>query len=133
MTTRQTALAFVEAINSHSPDRLAALMAAGHVFVDSDGTRQRGKEHMRHVWRDYFGMVPDYRIHVEETFAQGSMVVFLGQAEGTFVQQGRLEPDNHWRVPGAWRVVVKRGRVAVWQLYVNPEPMAAIFKRLSGE
>jgi ketosteroid isomerase-like protein len=133
MTPRETALAFVEAINAHDPQRLAALMTDGHIFIDSDGTRQTGKDGLRRTWRDYFTMVPDYRIHIEEALARGETVALLGEAEGTFAHEGRLEPENHWRVPAAWRVVVKAGRVFIWQLYVNPEPMAEAFRRVKGE
>jgi len=130
MTPQEVATAFIGAINSHAPDRLAALMSGGHVFVDSDGTRERGKSRMLRGWREYFALVPDYRILVEETFAQGPTVVLLGRAEGTLVRKGRLESGNHWRVPAAWRVVIKNDKVAVWQLYVNPEPMEKIIKRV---
>ena len=133
MTSQQTALAFVEAINSHDPQRLAALMTFDHVFIDSDGTRQQGKESLRQSWRGYFALVPDYRILVEETFVQGSTVALLGAAEGTFAREGRLEPENHWRVPAAWTAVVEDDKIALWQVYVNPEAMANILMRLKGE
>jgi len=133
MTPRKTALAFVEAINAHDPQRLAALMTDDHIFIDSDGTRQTGKDGLRRTWRDYFTMVPDYRIHIEETLAQGQAVALLGQAEGTFAHEGRLEPENHWLVPAAWRVVVKDNLVFIWQVYVNPEPMVEAFKGVKGQ
>ncbi len=124
------ARAFVEAINAGSVVRLAALMTEDHVFVDSDGTENRGKSRMAPGWGDYFAMVPDYKINVRETFAAGGTVMLSGEAEGTFVQGGLLKPENHWRVPAAWRAVVRDGKVAVWQVYVNPEPMADILKRI---
>jgi len=129
VTPREIAAAFVEAVNSHAPDRLAALMSEDHVFVDSDGTRLQGRVRLQQVWREYFAMVPDYHILVEEILAQGPTVVLLGEAEGTFVREGRLEAKNHWHVPAAWRVVVKDDKVEVWQLYVNPEPMGRAFNR----
>ena len=133
VTARDAAAAFVKAINSHALDRIAALMTDDHVFIDSDGTRHQGKDRMREGWRGYLALVPDYRVIVEETFGRGQMIILLGEAEGTFVQDGRLEQENHWRVPAAWRVVVKNGKVSIWQLYVNPEPMATILKRISGK
>ena len=129
----EVAKAFVEAVNAGSVGRLAALMTKDHTFIDSDGAEYRGKSKMSPGWGEYFAMVPDYRIMVRETFAAGETVMMAGEAEGTFAQDGLLRPENHWRVPAAWRAVVKDSKVAVWQLYVNPEPMAKILKRLKGE
>jgi hypothetical protein len=124
------ARAFVEAVNAGSVVRLAALMTEDHVFVDSDGAEYRGKSRMVPGWGEYFAMVPDYKIIVRETFAASGTVMMAGEAEGTFAQAGVLKPENHWNVSAAWRAVVRDGKVAVWQLYVNPEPMANILKRI---
>ena len=40
--------------------------------------------------------------------------------------------ENHWVVPAAWRVVVEGDKVAVWQVYVNPERMVEILNRLNA-
>jgi ketosteroid isomerase-like protein len=123
------ARAFVEAINSGSPERLARLMTEDHVFVDSDGTEVRGRAVMADGWRDFFGLVPDYRITVKEIATAGRTVLLAGEAEGTFAGAGVLRAEDHWRVPAAWRAVVEGSRVAVWQVYVNPEPLARAFRR----
>jgi len=124
------ARAFVVAINSRSPERLAGLMTEDHVFVDSDGTEHSGRQVMTAQWREYFDLVPDYRITVSEVAAAGMTVLLAGRAEGTFLQDGLLRAGNHWRVPAAWKAVIKGGRVAVWQLYVNPEPMTSVLQRI---
>jgi SnoaL-like domain len=129
----KVALTFVEAINLRSLEKLTDLMPENHVFVDSDGAECRGKTSMTAGWRAYFEMVPDYRITVDETFLSGRTVMLAGQAEGTFVQDGLLKAENHWQVPAAWRAVIDGGQVAVWQVYVNPEVMTGIIKRLKGE
>jgi ketosteroid isomerase-like protein len=128
----EAAQAFVESVNMGSVDRLAELMTEDHVFIDSDGAECRGKSRMISGWADYFAMVPDYKITLRETLAEGGTVLMAGEAEGTFVQDGVLKPENHWKVPAAWRVVVKEDQVAVWQLYVNPGPMESILKRIGG-
>jgi ketosteroid isomerase-like protein len=132
MDVKSIASSFVEAINSQDLDRLSALMTDNHVFIDSDGKEYSGGENMRRGWESYFSMVPDYRIEVAEVLSEGDTAVLLGSAEGTFVRDGEIEPENHWSVPAAWRAVVKDHRVTVWQLYVNPEPMQAILKRLGA-
>jgi ketosteroid isomerase-like protein len=129
----EAALAFVNAINAGSVSRLSELMTEDHVFIDSDGAECRGKTSMTDGWRGYFDMVPDYRITVRETFTAGGTVMLAGEAEGTFVQDRALKPENHWRVPAAWRAVIEGGKVAIWQVYVNPEAMTIILKRVKGE
>jgi len=132
-TSVEAALAFVEAVNSGSVDRIAGLMTDDHMFIDSDGGQCLGKSTMVSGWAGYFAMVPDYRIIVKDTFAAAGTVMLAGEAEGTFVQDGALKPENHWKVPAAWRAVVKGGKIALWQVYVNPELMTIILKRIRGE
>ena len=129
----EAALAFVNAINAGSVSRLSELMTEDHVFIDSDGAENRGKLNMTAGWRGYFEMVPDYRIIIKETFSSGGTVMLAGEAEGTFAQDRILRPENHWRVPAAWRAVIEGDKVALWQVYVNPEAMAIILKRVKGE
>ncbi len=130
MTPEEVVNAFVEAVNSGSAENLAAWMTPDHVFVDSDGTGTNGREAMLDGWRAYFTLVPDYRIVVAERFSRGDTVVLLGTATGTIQHDGVLKPENRWSVPAAWRAVVKGEKVAVWQLYVNVEPMVEIMERL---
>jgi hypothetical protein len=126
----EAARAFVDAINAGSIDKLAAMMTEDHVFIDSDGTKSLGKSKMVAGWSDYFAMVPDYRIIVMGEFCSEGTVALTGEAEGTFTLDGVLRPENHWKVPAAWRAVVEAGKVALWQVYVNPEPMFKILDRL---
>jgi len=65
-----------------------------------------------------------------EEIARGETVVLLGTATGTFQHEGILVAENRWSVQAAWRAVVEGDRVAVWQLYVNVQPMLEIMKRL---
>jgi len=123
---------FVNAINTGNVDKLAELMTQDHMYVDSDGTTYSGKDRMYKDWRDYFSMVPDYQIEILETYSQGNTVVLIGVAEGTFSQDGEVIPENHWKVPAAWRADVREEQVAVWQLFVNPEPMRKILERMEA-
>ena len=108
----EAARAFVDAINAGSIDKLAAMMTEDHVFIDSDGTKSLGKSKMVAGWSDYFAMVPDYRIIVMGEFCSEGTVALTGEAEGTFTLDGVLRPENHWKVPAAWRAVVEAGKRA---------------------
>lgn len=52
-------------------------------------------------------MVPDYTIAVDETFAEGLVIVMLGAAQGTCSCGGSLKPENRWQTPAAWRAVAR--------------------------
>ena len=132
MTPTNIAYSFVEAINSGDPDRLSAMMTEDHKFIDADGSEHCGRDEMKFGWEKYFSMVPDFRIHVKDALSKDDTVALFGVAEGTFDQNGVLKTENHWVVPAAWRVVVEDGKIAVWQLYVNPEPMVEISKRIGA-
>jgi uncharacterized protein (TIGR02246 family) len=126
MTTAAIALAFVDAINRRSPEEIAALMTEDHGFIDSLGNRVAGRDRMRHGWRGYFSMVPDYTITVTETLADGPVVVMLGSAQGTYSSDGTLKPENRWQTPAAWRALVRESSIAEWRVYADNEPVRRI-------
>jgi ketosteroid isomerase-like protein len=117
------AQAFVRAINRHQVDDLAALMTEEHRFIDSLGNTVQGWQKMQAGWAAYFLMVPDYSIAVEETYSDGPMVVMLGVAEGTYAPDGKLTPENRWKIPAAFRALVEHGKVAEWRVYADNEPI----------
>jgi hypothetical protein len=98
-------------------------MAPGHRFVDSLGNVVEGREKMRAGWAGYFKMVPDYSIAVEETICDGTVVVLLGVAEGTYSPQGDLKIENRWKTPVALRAQIEDGLVAEWRVFADNEPM----------
>lgn len=130
MNPTEITKAFVDAINAGDIESLCRLMAPEHVFIDSDGKEVKDNEKMREGWKDYFAMVPDYRIEVAETFARDNTAVMYGTAAGTFSKDGTLDPENHWVVPAAWRAVIENGLVLIWQVYVNPQPMFKILENM---
>jgi steroid delta-isomerase-like uncharacterized protein len=133
MESAEVVLQFVAAINEADVDRLAALMTEDHVFVDSDGSKTTGRDRMREAWSRYFSMMRDHRINVEETFSSGNTVAVIGLATGSCATAGRPSTVRRWSVPAAWRAVVERGRIATWQVFVNPEPILAAMRGPAGE
>src|SRR5579863_10585022 len=90
---------FVASTNAHAVDAILVVMAADHCFVDSLGNRVIGGA-MRAGWQQYFKMVPDYWIRVEEESEKGDEVVFFGRAGGTYVAgDSVLKPENKWETP----------------------------------
>ena len=129
----EVAVAFVHAINCRDVDALCRLMTDDHLFVDSGGAQCQGREAMRVAWLGYFSIVPDYRIDVLETVADGQIVFLTGTASGTYSPDGSLNPVDRWSTPGAWRSVVKNAHIAVWQVYADNEPIRQIMRRHGRE
>jgi hypothetical protein len=76
----------------------------------------------------YFGMDPDYSLAIEETYADGSMVVMLGMAHGTYSGKGGPVAENLWRTPIAVRARIEDGLVAEWRVFADNEPIRALMR-----
>ncbi len=127
----QTVLKFEELINARNPETICALMAADAAFVDLLGNQLEGTAKLRAAWEGYFKMVPDYSISHSEIFASGNTVAVFGSAQGTFSKDGTLIKQNFWKTPAAWSAVVKNGKIALWQVYADNEPIRAIMRKNS--
>jgi ketosteroid isomerase-like protein len=124
-----TVLQFLECINQHAVDALAALMTDDHVFIDSLGQSVTGREKMRTGWRGYFAFCPDYWVTHEEILAGGDRVAVFGAAGGTIAAGGSLAAENKWRTTAAWLAIVGGGRVQQWQVYADNKPVYDIIAR----
>ena len=123
MTISQTAQEFVRSINAHNNDRIVALMSSDFVFVDSLGNRST-RPGIDTGWQQYFAMVPDYWIKVDQVVTHGNVVILIGKAGGTYVQKGgKMTPENKWEATAALRAVIKDGKVSEWQIYCDNEPI----------
>jgi ketosteroid isomerase-like protein len=121
-------LRFVDAINQADVARLGALISESHIFIDSDGSQVAGRASVLGAWSQYFSMMQDYRVTVRETFRSADTVVLLGTAEGAWRRSGSSGGERRWSVPAAWRAVVHGEALAVWQVFVNPEPIVAAMR-----
>ena len=126
MDTAAVARAFVDAINRHDVDILGDLMTENHVFVDSLGARIEGRAAMLGGWRGYFSIFPDYQLTVDGLLAAGDTALLHGRAGATLHRDGQPAEFGAWEIPAAWRAVVSRGRVALWQVYADNKPVYAL-------
>ncbi len=110
---------FADAISHADVDRICSLMTDDHLFVDSQDNRIEGKEMMKIAWIAYFGLFPDYKIEIEELYENDSSICILGYASGTYKSQQNRNNGNHWRVPAAWKAVIKDNLVKHWQVYAD--------------
>ena len=118
----ETARSFVEAINSHDPRRILELMTPDGEFTDSLGDAF-ATDVLLDAWAQYFRMVPDYSIAIEDVLTRDDLVVLFGTANGTYAPDGVLKGENRFRVFAAWRALVRHGRVARWQIFGDNKPV----------
>jgi ketosteroid isomerase-like protein len=118
----QTAIAtlerFLARINAHDPTGIAALCTADHVFIDSLGSRLSGHERLEEAWAGYLSLFSDYRIEVETIASQDTIVLACGFASATHAAS-----KESWRIPAAWRAIVRNGQIAQWQVYADNKPV----------
>jgi limonene-1,2-epoxide hydrolase len=111
--------AFIAAINRHDASELSNLMTEDHTFVDSAGRKLSGRGNMTAGWKGYFQMFPDYEIHVERLLADNAWVAVFGSACGTYNGKRGLVAENRITMPAAWRAVVEKGKIELWQVYAD--------------
>ncbi|MHC4416783.1 MAG: nuclear transport factor 2 family protein [Planctomycetota bacterium] len=122
------ARAFVDRINDHDVDGLAALMTEDHVFVDAMGVEFIGRENMRENWKSYLEAFPDYEVVIEELLPRGETVAIFGIAKGTFAGDAK----GRWKTPGAWKAVIRDGLVAQWQVFCDTEDEGGTHREAAG-
>lgn len=122
-------LAYIEKINERDAAGLSAMMTPNFSYIDSLGFHFDGRDAMPDVWERYFSMFPDYTINVTHILREGDIVAALGTARGTYIGDGELLPENAWEIPAAWKATVREGKIAVWHVYADNEPIRRIIEQ----
>ena len=130
-TNKDLALAFIHEINRHDVDALGRLMSDDHAFTDSLGNSVEGKEKMCAGWKRYFEWFPDYAITVSTAMEQGESVLLSGEAAGTYQGLGKSDPARSWKLPAAWKAIIKSGKVRLWQVYADTKIPFEILQKYS--
>lgn len=111
---------YISRINAADPAGIVRRSSERLRFIDATGAVHRlGKR----AWAGYFADFPDYQIQVDRVFSRGSTVAVFGIASGSYKGRGATIRGAAWRVPAAWRAVVRAGKVVEWQVYLDVEPM----------
>ena len=131
-TEIKSVLGFIDAINTHDIARLVEVMTDDHIFIDTLGRRVSGLQKIREEWQKFIGMFPDYRVSATDIFQKGNTVGIFGTASGTYTLKGKQVSEGHWEIPAAWKAIVKDGRIALWQIIADFEPVRQIRARLNG-
>jgi ketosteroid isomerase-like protein len=115
---------FIRCINAHDPKGLVSLCTADHVFIGSLGSRMSDRERLEEAWAGYFSLFPDYRIHVEAVALENAVVLACGFASATHAPS-----KKSWRIPAAWRAIIKDGQIAEWQVYADNKPVHELLSK----
>jgi ketosteroid isomerase-like protein len=97
-------------------------MAEEHVFVDSLANRVQGATSMEAGWRAYFTMCPDYWVRADHVMAEGNTILAAGEAGGTI-------DGESWRIPAAWKAVIRDGRIVEWHVFADNKPVYEILAK----
>lgn len=125
MNAEDTALRFIDCINSGSADAVAGMMTDDHLFVDGCGREVIG----RSDWQSYFDMFPDYEVAVSNIFCKGNRVGIFGKARGTAHKDGSPVEDGDWEIPASWFAVVRDNLIAEWRVYADNDAVRKILTR----
>lgn len=130
MRARDVVTNFAARINEHDPAALSELVTDDHAFVDALDSRISGRGTMRSAWEQYFELVPDYWVEIEQTFENGPHVALFGSAGGTYA--GASPGQGAWRTPAAWLAEVRGGKVALWRVYADNLPLRRLMSAEPG-
>jgi len=71
-----------------------------------------GKEKTKAGWTSYFEFFPHYHIEIKQILCEGNLAVAYGYA-------GAGNGDKAWKIPAAWRAIIKDGKIKLWQVYAD--------------
>jgi ketosteroid isomerase-like protein len=112
------ALAFVDAINAGDLAAIRALMTDGHTFTDAKDLSYSGANMMIGGWKHFLHAFPEYRITLQQTFADANRVALFGYAEGSWRVDGTVLPQR-WRVAAAWLAEVVSDKIDHWTVFCD--------------
>ena len=119
-SAQRTVRDLISRINAADPAGIVGCSSERLRFIDATGAvYSLGKR----AWASYFADFPNYHIQIDRIISRGSAVAIFGVASGSFKGRGSATPGASWRLPAAWRAVVRSGKVVEWQVYLDLEPM----------
>ena len=80
---------------------------------------------MEKGWRSYFTLCPDYWVRGDQVMTEGDTLLVSGEAGGTI-------DGVPWKIPAAWRAIIRDDRVAEWQVFADNTPVYKILAKRRG-
>lgn len=129
MKNSEIAREFIDAINGQELDKIAHLISEDHEFVDATGASYMGKQDILQGWPAYFELFPDYSIEIANILVEKESVGIFGYASGTFKNLKDTTGSNYWRIPAAWKGIIRNNLIVYWQVYCDYAPINDIIRR----
>lgn len=120
---------YIDAINKHDLDTMRSLMSEDHEFVDAGGGSYIGREEILKGWPAYYEMFPDYSIDISNIIENEGLVAVFGYASATYKNLKDPDNSNFWRLPAAWKAIVRNNQLVYWQVYCDYTPIHNIIRR----
>lgn len=120
---------FINMINDHKVDLIVKSVTPDHSFYDSMGVDVSGLINLKDAWGSLFSLFPDYTIEAKEIMVEGKEAVIFGVITGTFVIDDDEVKGKKWKVPSAWKVMIKDRKIAEWRVYTDMEPIREMRRR----
>jgi ketosteroid isomerase-like protein len=120
---------YIKAINKQDLDKMRELMSEDHELVDATGASYIGREEILKAWPEYYEMFPDYLVEISNTIEQKELVAVFGYASATYKNIKDPENSNYWKVPAAWKAIVRNNQIIYWQVYCDYSPIYEIINR----
>lgn len=73
-------------------------------------------------------LFPDYTIEVEDVLTEENLVAVFGYASATY-KGLTTDQANYWRLPAAWKAVIEKSKIKLWQVYADYSPILDIFEK----
>jgi predicted SnoaL-like aldol condensation-catalyzing enzyme len=119
MDPKLIVIRFIDCINAHDVDGLAALITEDHTFIDREGNVQRSRATMVRNWTEFIGTFPGYRNTITRIEDAGRQVAVLGHA----FWSGERPYD-----PVIWTATVVGDRIREWRVYPDTPENRARFR-----
>lgn len=120
---------FIKTINRQELNKMRALMSDELEFVDAGGVNYIGREEILKGWPEYYEMFPDYTIEMLNTIESNELVAAFGYASANYRNLKDPSGSNYWRIPAAWKAVVRNNLIVYWQVYCDYSPIHEIMQR----
>jgi ketosteroid isomerase-like protein len=120
---------YINSINRQDLEEMRALMSEDHEFVDGTGASYIGRDDILKGWPDYYYMFPDYTIETSNSIEDKELVAVFGFASATYKNLKDSEGSNFWRIPAAWKAIVRNNLIVYWQVYCDYTPIHKIMQR----
>lgn len=80
-------------------------MTENHTFIDADGSEQSGYQKIHDGRLQYFSLVPDFKIKIDDHFECDNTIVLIGTAQEKFMESACSMASGNFKRQGRYLAV----------------------------